>query len=93
MPRIVATIPAMMSGRLLRSESTRLPIPATIKTAATIPEWCAGFGSGGRAESASVTGTRATARPGHQAAAVAPTIATKTTSASRVQGRLSRSRR
>ena len=72
MPRIVATIPAMMSGRLLRSESTRLPIPATIRTAATIAEWCAGFGSGGRAESASVTGTRATARPGHQAAAVAP---------------------
>ena len=60
-----------MSGGVLRSESTRPPIPATINTAATIAEWCAGFGLGGRAERARVTGTRATARPGHQAAAVA----------------------
>ena len=35
-------------------------------------EWRAGLGLGGRAESASTTGTRATARAGHQAAAVAP---------------------
>ena len=62
----------MMSGALLRSESTRLPIPAAINSAATMAEWCAGFGLGGRAERASMTGTRATARPGHQAAAVAP---------------------
>ncbi len=93
MPRIVAKVPAMMSGVLLRSESTRLAIPAAINTAARMAEWCAGFGLGGRAESASVTGTRATARPGHQAAAVAPRTATRTTIASSVQGRLSRSMR
>ena len=83
MPRIVARIPAMMSSGVLRSESTRLPIPAAISTTATIAEWCAGFGLGGRAERARVTGTRATARPGHQAAAVAARTATTTVMASR----------
>ena len=93
MPRIVARIPATMSGGVFRLESTRLPTPAAINTTATIAEWCAGFGLGGRAERASVTGTRTTARPGHQAAAVAPTTATRRIMASSVQGRLSRSRR
>ncbi len=46
----------MMSGRLLRSESTRQPTPAAIRTAARIAEWCAGFGAGGRAERASCDG-------------------------------------
>ena len=40
-----------------------------------------------------MTGTRATARPGHQAAAVAPRTATRTTIASSGQGRLSGSMR
>ena len=62
----------MMSGLLVRSETTRQPIPAAINSAATMAEWCAGFGRGGRAERASMMGTRDTARPGHQAAAVAP---------------------
>ena len=37
-----------------------------------------------------MTGTRATARPGHQAAAVAPSTATRTTIASSAHGRLGR---
>jgi hypothetical protein len=64
----------MMSGRVLRPESTSATIPATINTAARIAEWCAGFGLGGRAERARVIGTRATALPGHQAAAVAAKV-------------------
>ena len=92
-PRIVATIPATISGGLSRSESARPPMPAAISAAATIAEWRAGLGLGGRAESASVTGRRATVRPGHQAAAVAPRTATRTVSASSAQGRLSRSMR
>ena len=68
-------------------------MPAAINSAARMAEWCAGFGRGGRAERASVTGTRATARPGHQAAAVAPRTATRTTIASSGQGTLSRSMR
>ena len=83
----------MMSSALSRSASTRLPIPAAISTTATIAEWRAGFGLGGRAERARVTGTRATARPGHQAAAVAQRTATTAIIASSAQGRLSRSRR
>ena len=78
----------MMSGAVLRSESTRLPIPAAINTTATTAEWCAGFGLGGRAERARVTGTRATARPGHQAATVAARTATTAVIASSAQGRL-----
>ena len=93
MPRIVAKIPATIRGRLLRSESTRLQIPAAIATVAMIVEWCVALGLGGRAERASVTGMRATARPGHHAAAVAPRTATKTIATSSVQGRLSGSMR
>ena len=58
-------------------------MPTAISAAAAIAEWRAGLGLGGRPESASMTGRRATARPGHQAAAVAPTIARRTVSAIR----------
>jgi len=68
-------------------------MPAAINTTATIAEWCADFGLRGRAESASVTGTRETARPGHQAAALAARTATRPIIAKSAQGRLSRSRR
>ncbi len=50
-------------------------MPTAISAAAAIAEWRAGLGLGGRPESASMTGRRATVRPGHQAATVAPTIA------------------
>ena len=68
-------------------------MPAAISAAAAIAEWRAGLGCGGRPESASMTGRRATVRPGHQAAAVAPRIARRTTIASSAHGRLSRSMR
>ena len=68
-------------------------MPTAISTAAAIAERCAGFGLGGRPESASMTGRRATVRPGHQAAAVAPTTARTTAIAIRAHGRLSRSMR
>ena len=83
----------MMSGGLSLLDSARQPMPIAIRAAAATAEWRAGLGLGGRPERASVTGTRATARPGHQAAAVAPRTATRTTIASSVHGRLSRSRR
>ena len=47
-------------------------MPTAINAAAAIAEWRAGLGVGGRPESASMTGSRETVRPGHQAAAVAP---------------------
>ena len=75
MPRIVATSPATMSGGLSRLDSARQPMPTAISAAAAIAEWRAGLGLGGRPESASMTGRRATVRPGHQAAAVAPRTA------------------
>ena len=92
-PRIVATSPATMSSGLSRSDSARQPMPTAISTAAAMAEWRAGLGLGGRPESASTTGTRATARPGHQAAAVAPMTARTTAIAIRPHGRLSRSMR
>ena len=90
---IVATIPATISGGLSRFESARQPMPTAISAAAAIAEWRAGLGLGGRPESASVTGSRATVRPGHQAAAIAPKSARRTVSAISSQGRLSRSTR
>ena len=90
---IVATIPATMSGGLSRCDSARQPMPTAISAAAAIAEWRAGLGLGGRPESASVTGSRATVRPGHQAAAMAPRSARRTVSAISAHGRLSRSTR
>ena len=90
---IVATIPATMSGGLSRFDSARQPMPTAISAAAAIAEWRAGLGLGGRPESASVTGSRATVRPGHQAAAIAPKSARRTVSAISSHGRLSRSTR
>ena len=78
---IVATIPATMSGGLSRLDSARQPMPTAISAAAAIAEWRAGLGFGGRPESASMTGSRATVRPGHQAAAIAPRTARRTVSA------------
>ena len=72
---MVATIPATMSGGLSRLDSARQPMPTAISAAAAMAEWRAGLGLGGRPESASMTGRRATVRPGHQAAAVAPRTA------------------
>ena len=68
-------------------------MPTAISAAAAIAECRAGLGLGGRPESASRTGRRATVRPGHQAAAVAPTIARRPAIAIRTHGRLSRSMR
>ena len=93
MPRIVATRPATMSSGWSRLDSARQPMPTAMSTAAAMAEWRAGLGLGGRAESASTTGTRATARAGHQAAAVAPRTARRAAMAIRPHGRLSRSMR
>ena len=68
-------------------------MPTAISTAAAMAEWRAGLGLGGRAERASTTGTRATVRPGHQAATVAPRTARRTAIAISPHGRLSRSMR
>ena len=83
----------MISGGLSRPERARQAMPAAISAAAAIAECRAGLGLGGRPESASRTGRRATVRPGHQAAAVAPTIATRPAMAIRTHGRLNRSMR
>ena len=66
-------------------------MPTAISAAAAIAAWRAGLGFGGRPESASMTGRRATVRAGHQAAAVAARTARTTVSAISAQGRLSRS--
>ena len=92
-PRIVATSPATIRGGLSRPESARQPMPTAKSAAAAIAEWRAGLGLGGRPESASTTGRRAIVRPGHQAAAVAPTSARRAAATISPQGRLSRSMR
>src|SRR4029453_9893224 len=76
-----------------RLERASEATPAAIRAAAAIAEWRAGRGRGGRPEGASPTGGRAAARPGHQAAAVAPNVARRTVAAITHQGRLSRSTR
>ena len=87
-PRIVATMPATMSGGRSRSDSVRQPIPTPISTAEVMAAFRAGLGLGGRPESAKVTGRRATVLPGHQAAAVAATTARNAVVATNPQGTL-----
>ena len=66
-----------MKSGLSRLDNAREPMPTAISAAAAKAEACAPR-PGGRPESASMTGRRATVRPGHQAAAVAPPTARST---------------
>ena len=82
-PTTIATVPPMRSGGLTSSlavltAAVRAAKPAPSRITVAIAERCTGFGRGGRADRASVTGMRADARAGHHAAAVAVNTARST---------------
>src|ERR1700704_5019909 len=75
-PTTIATVPPMRSNGLTLSLAVLTPPvraakPPPRRSTVAIAERCTGFGRGGRADRASVTGIRADARAGHHAAAVA----------------------
>ena len=92
-PRAIASAPAISSGGFDWSARTRHPAPTTKKMTPSQPARRVGLGRGGRLESASVIGTRATVRAGHQAAPTAVTSARTRTTTTSTHGTLRRSMR
>src|SRR5436190_19656913 len=87
----IATAPVRSSGTLARSLLVSMPIarlanPIAANTTAAADGRRVDFATGGRAESASVIGTRAAVRAGHQAAAVAVATARSMPAATSHQG-------
>ena len=92
-PSTIANAPAISSGGFAWSAMARHAAPTTKKTTPSQPERRVGLGRGGRLESASVIGTRATVRAGHQAAPIDVTSASRRTTTTRTHGTLRRSMR
>src|SRR5688500_7690251 len=73
-PATVATVPTLISTGLPPPAASNEARPTATRATAVVAERCVGWGAGGRSDRALVTGTRATERAGHHAAAVAVAV-------------------